>query len=113
MAVRVSKSWRIVFWVTGSAALVVGSLIVTDPFIPSDVAFGTEDLAARRQYEQIVASHGFSYRYDKNVHGETLVVIDGITPREYHPIDCEFYTWSSNRDRARGIIVLGREDCAL
>ena len=107
------KGLRVSLWVLAAVALLVGGLEVSDRVLPHEFAFGTEDLEARTQYEKIVAAHGYTYRYDKNVHGETLVVIDRITPGEYKKIDCAFFAWNAKRERSRGTIVYDRADCAL
>jgi len=108
------KAWqRRLSWGLGALLLVALALIVADPYIPTSVAFGTEDLVARSQYEQIVAAHGYDFRFDKNVRGETYVVIDRITPDAYRHIECEYSAWDAKRQRARGVTVLDEDACAF
>jgi hypothetical protein len=97
------------------AIIIVGimGLLLTNPYIPTTIAFGTEDLEARNKFEEIARSHGYDFRYEKNINNETYVVIDSITPREYRKIDCEYFRWSSNKSRKQGVIVYDREECSL
>ena len=110
----ISRKWGLIVAVVlvGGAVLVAGSVLV-DPFIPSDMSFHTEDLDARAEFEKIVAAHGYSFHYAKNVHGETLVVVEGITAREYLPIDCAFFAWEATKLRYSGVVVYDRPECAL
>jgi hypothetical protein len=108
------KAWqRRLSWGLGALLLVTLALIVADSYIPTTVAFGTEDLIARSHYEQIVAAHGYDFRYDKNVRGETYVVIDRITPNAYRRIECEYSAWDAQRQRAQGVTVLDEVACAF
>ncbi len=102
-----------VAWAFALLLVVVGGLWLSEPFIPTKFMFRTEDLEARAKYESIVTARGYSFSHGKNVHGETLVVIDGITPREYKKVACEFFEWSAKRDRSKGVVVYDRQECAL
>jgi hypothetical protein len=88
-------------------------LFLANPYIPTTVVFETENLEARNKFEEIVRSHGYNFRYEKNIHNKAYVVIDSITPREFRKIDCEYFKWSSNKSRKQGVIVYGRKECPL
>jgi hypothetical protein len=108
------KTWqRRLAWGLGALALAAIALVLADPYIPTSVAFGTEDLEARRHYEDIVAAHGYAYRHDRNVRGEIYVVIDRISPKEYRRIKCEYSSWDAKRQQAQGVTVLDEDQCAF
>ena len=91
---------------------VVAVLVVIEPYVPTTFGFYSSDPVAQARYEEIVRAHGFEIRYEKNALGEAMAFVDGITPREYKTIDCEFFHWSVQRDRANGVIAYDRKDCA-
>ena len=104
---------RLLAITVGIIVLSAVGFFLSYPYIPTEIAFGTEDVEARKKIEEITKAHGFDFHYDKNIRNETLVVISNITPRQYLEIDCEFFHWSKERHRRQGIIVYDREECAL
>lgn len=108
------RTWlRTLVWILGALAAVVAALFATEPFVPTTMVFGSEDLEARERFEQIVAKHGYSFHYEQNALGETEVAVESITPRSFKRIDCEFFAWDAKRLRERGVIVYDRKDCVL
>lgn len=97
----------------GSAVLVLAviSLIVADPYIPQKRAIGIPDVVARKRFEEIVASHGYNFRYERNVRDEVYVVIDRITPNEYQRIYCEYDSREAKRLKAQGVTILDEGEC--
>ena len=75
-----------------SIIVIIGivGLFLLEPYIPTEIAFVAEDLESKK-FEEIVRSHGYEFRYEKNIHNETYVVIDRITQREYRKINCEYF----------------------
>jgi hypothetical protein len=112
MASQTGIWWQRVALVFAGIIVLVTVLVLAEPYVPTTIRFATEDLAARAQYQHIVTRHGFGFRHEKSVGGETVVVIEGITPLEYRKIDCEFSAWSTARRRAAGAVVQERTDCA-
>jgi len=88
-------------------------LVLVEPYVPTSFGFHSTDPIAQARYEEIVRARGYTIRYETNVLGETMAFIDGITPRDYKAIDCEYFAWSAQRHRAQGAIVYDRDDCAL
>ena len=113
MATTIWPPLKIAAAVVASGAVLALAAWWAEPLIPVDVSFQTEDADARAQYEKIVISRGFTFHHDKNVSGETVVVVEGVTPREYLPIDCAFFAWDTARARSRGVVVYDRPECVL
>jgi hypothetical protein len=99
-------------WIAVILGAAVLTVIATEPFVPTTFGFRADDPVRQAQYERIVKAHGYSLRYEDNVRGEAMAMIDDITPRDYRVIECEYFRWSAQRDRAAGIIVYDRDDCA-
>ena len=53
---------------------------MANPYIPTTVVFETENLEARNKFEEIVRSHGYNFRYVKNIHNKDYIVIDIKSP---------------------------------
>jgi hypothetical protein len=106
------RVWRIIYFSTSLIIIFIG-FVIAESYFPHEVGFQSDEPEVQKKIEEIVSIHGFNFRHDINVRGETMVIIEDITSNEHQKLMCEFYKWSDDRYRKKGVTVYEREDCAL
>jgi len=86
----------------GAVGLAAIALVLAKPYVPRTIPFFSSDTVSVEHYQEIIASHGFSFRQVSS-HGGTYVLIDRISLKEYEPIEREYLLWEAKRGRAENL----------